>query len=112
MEARLSKTSDITLFAAAALIAIGTGSALAQSANAAVPASDGAVEIAPAAPETASRAGDADADDTNAYRPDQVTGVNGSGNPGATGPAGAHDSRSGNGWNAGPRSNIGGAHND
>ena len=108
----MSRTSDITVFAAAALIAIGTGSALAQSANAAASESNGAVEIAPAAPETASRTGDIDADDTNAYRPDQVTGVNGSGNPGATGPGGAHDSRSGSGWNAGPRSKVGGAHND
>ena len=107
MEARLFRTSDITLFAAAALIAIGTGSAFAQSA---APDNSGAVKIAPATPETASRTNDTD--DTNAYAPDQVTGVNGSGNPGATGPAGAHDSRSGSGWNAGPRSNVGGAHND
>jgi hypothetical protein len=48
----------------------------------------------------------------NAFSPDEVTGVNGSGNPGATGPGGAHDSFDGSGWNAGPRSIVGGAHND
>ena len=110
----MSRTSDITVMAAAALIAIATGSAVAQSANNGVAQdSSGAVQTAPAPQQTAPRANDTEAnDDTNAYAPDQVTGVNGSGNPGATGPGGAHDSRSGNGWNAGPRSNVGGPHND
>ena len=51
-------------------------------------------------------------DGVYAATPNQQTGVNGSGNPGATGPGGAHDSRGGNGWNAGPPSDVGGDHND
>jgi hypothetical protein len=100
----MSKLSKAAVAAAAILIGVGMGGC-AQS-------SHGSDDAANAAPTAAQNAPEVGGNGINAYSPDQVTGVNGSGNPGATGPGGAHDSLSGSGWNAGPRSLIGGAHND
>jgi hypothetical protein len=101
----MSKLSKAAVATAAILIGAALGGC-AQTPS----SSDAAANAAPAATQNAPATSDGAG--VNAYSPDQITGVNGSGNPGATGPGGAHDSASGSGWNAGPRSNVGGAHND
>jgi hypothetical protein len=97
---KLSKLSKNGLAALAMLMAAGAGGCVPWSYE---PRPGNEVAAAPS-PD--------DGDGINAFAPDEVTGVNGSGNPGATGPGGAHDCPDGSGWNAGPRSVIGGAHND
>lgn len=99
----MSKLSRAALAVAALLIGAGL-SGCAQNSH----GNDAAANASPAATQSSSEVGAG----INAYSPAEVTGVNGSGNPGATGPGGAHDSPSGSGWNAGPRSLVGGAHND